>query len=218
MIARRNLLAAPLALCAPRSAGAATPPALPIPASRKIAFRILRNGTEVGLHTLRFAEADGSLAVSIEIDIAVKLGPFTVYHYSHRGIERWRDGRFVGMTSKTDDDGSDEYLKAAIQPEGMVVEGSQTQRYVAPPGVLPTTYWNRAMVQDQLINSQDGRLFEVTVADLGRETLAQPSGEMQAQHFQLTGDLPIDLWYDAQGHWVALEFAKRGSRISYQKL
>lgn len=216
MIARRTLLAAPMAMCLAAPSWAATN--LPVPPSRRLTFRILRNGHDVGLHELRFAEADGALTITIEIDIQVKLGPITVYRYKHRGLEHWASGRFVGMTSKTDDDGSDEYLKAAIQPEGMVVEGSKTDRYVAPPGVLPTTYWNRAMVQDQIINSQDGRLFNVTVQSLGRETVQAPQGRITADHFQLRGDLPIDLWYDAQGQWSYLEFSKRGSTIAYQKL
>jgi hypothetical protein len=156
--------------------------------------------------------------VAIEIDILVKLGPVPVYRYRHRGTEKWREGQFVGMTSKTFDDGTDEFFHAERSGEGMVVEGSKTARYIAPDGVLPTTYWNHAILQNHVINSQDGRLFTVAVTKLGIEKVPVAAGQIEAQRFQLRGDLPLDLWYDDAQQWAYLEFTKRSSRITYEKL
>jgi hypothetical protein len=215
MISRRTLILTPLLvpICA-RAAKAA----LPIPPRRELAFRIRRNGEAVGMHVLRFTGDEVALDIAIEIDIAVSLGPITVYRYHHRGTESWRDGRFFGMQSKTDDDGTDAYFDAARTAEGMVVNGSKTARYIAPEGVLPTTYWNRAILQNHVINSQDGRLFDVSVTSVGTEQVLGATGKIDAAHFQLRGDLPIDLWYDSNGHWAYLEFTKRSSRITYEKL
>ncbi len=219
MISRRNLIQAaafsPIGLAALPSQAQA---ALPIPDSRDIAFRILRNGDDVGRHVLRFTGDDTALSVAIEIDIQVVLGPITVFRYKHRGTETWQDGRFQGMSSQTDDDGTACFFRAARTAEGMVVEGSKTARYIAPDGVLPTTYWNRAVLQDRVINSQDGRLFNVSVLPLGAEAVQVAAGKVAADHYQMRGDLSLDLWYDAHSQWAHLEFSKRSSHIIYEKL
>ncbi len=215
MISRRSLILTPLLV--PMGVHLAQA-ALPIPARRALAFRIRRNGDVVGQHALRFSGDERALEVAIEIDIVVKLGPIAVYRYHHRGTETWRDGRFAGMQSKTDDDGSDAFFDAQRTAEGMQVKGSKTEPYIAPDGVLPTTYWNRAILQSHVINSQDGRLLDVSVTALGAEQVPVASGRVEAAHFQLRGDLPIDLWYDADNQWAYLEFTKRSSRITYEKL
>lgn len=216
MIARRGLVAASLAAVLPHPARAA----LPVPPGDRIGFRMRRNGDVIGSHNLVFAREGDDLIVSIAIDIVVKMIGIPLYRYTHRATERWQGDRFIGIESRTDRDGSPRTMKAAREEDGLIhVTGTRTQPYVAPEGVLPTTYWNKAMLQPQLINSEDGRLLNVTFTRGGIEPVPTAAGQtIPARHYHCSGELRLDLWYDAAGQWAHLEFTKDDSTITYEKL
>jgi hypothetical protein len=218
MIYRRDVMTAAIAVPFTLAAGAANA-ALPVPPGGRIGFRMLRNGDVIGSHTLTFTSQGDTLAVAVEIDILVKFVGIPVYRYSHRATERWAGGQFAGIESRTDRDGSPRQMRAIRAPEGVVVEGTKAGRYIAPPVALPTTYWNRAMLNPQLINSEDGQLMGVTVVPGAMEQVPLASGgTIAARHYRMGGELQLEIWYDAAGQWAHLEFTKDGSTIIYEKL
>jgi hypothetical protein len=154
----------------------------------------------------------------VGIDILVKFGPVPVYRYSHRATETWRGGLFTGIESTTNRDGTPHRMRAETTASGLVVEGSGTPRYQAPANIFATTYWNKAMLQRKIINSEDGRLFDVTAMPLAEEIVPAATGTLRARRYKLAGDLPLDLWYDAAGQWAHLVFTKDGSTVIYEKL
>jgi hypothetical protein len=215
MIPRRSLLATATLAAVSRPALAA----LPVPPSGKIGFRILRKGDVVGTHQLTFTTNGDALAVAVEIDFVVKLGPIPVFRYSHRATESWQGGQFVALESKTNHDGDPQFVHARREAAGVVVEGSKTQRYTAPPEALPTTYWNKAMLAAHVINSEDGRLFAVKPAALAEESVPLASGAtIRARHYTLSGELDLDLWYDAADQWAHLVFSSQNNTFVYEKL
>jgi hypothetical protein len=221
ILSRRSCVATGVAAlsCLPVSTPAiAAPPKLPVPDSGRLAFRLVRNGDVIGSHTLDFATVGDTLSVSVGIDILVKLGPVPVYRYAHRATETWRAGIFTGIESTTNRDGTPHHMRAETTANGLTVEGSGTLRYQAPANILATTYWNKAMLQPKIINSEDGRLFDVTSTALAEETVAAASGTLRARHYKLDGDLPLDLWYDDTAQWAHLVFTKDGSTVTYEKL
>lgn len=198
--------------------------ALPVPRGDSIAFRMLRNGDVIGQHALTFTHSADSLMVAVEIDILVKLGPIPVYRYKHRATETWHHNQLVSLKSDTNHDGSPQFVRAQRDTAGLIVDGSMTQRYTAQDGVLATTYWNKAMLgpaagPNRVINSEDGRLFNIDVANLAEGPVKLANGGVQmARHYRTTGALSLDLWYDDSGQWAHLEFTKDGSTIVYEKL
>ena len=215
MMSRRACVAAPLAAMV---AGPAAAAPLPVPQSGRIAFRMLRKGDVIGSHVLDFTQTPDTLVVAVAIDILVKLGPVPVYRYKHRATETWRRGVFTGIESVTDRDGTPHRMRAELTASGLVVEGSQAPRYTAPANTYPTTYWNKVMLQPRVINSEDGRLFEVVPMALADEVVPTATGTLRARHYRLDGDLPLDLWYDAAEQWAHLVFTKDGSTVTYEKL
>lgn len=215
MISRRACVAAPLAAMVAKPAMAAI---LPVPASGRIAFRMLRKGDVIGSHVLDFTQTPDTLVVTVAIDILVKLGPVPVYRYKHRATETWRRGVFSAIESVTDRDGTGHRMQAELTPSGLVVEGSQTPRYTAPANTYATTYWNKAMLQRNVINSEDGRLFDVIPITLDEEVVPVATGTLRARHYKLDGDLLLDLWYDSAEQWAHLVFTKDGSTVTYEKL
>ena len=127
MIARRALLVAAGSL--PQAAHAS---GLPVPAARRLGFRVVRNGSTIGQHVLNF-EADGPrLVVRVEVDLAVGFGPITLYRYRHRATETWQDGRVVAFQAETNDDGSVRTVAMRAQGDALAKKLSSNPTRLAP--------------------------------------------------------------------------------------
>lgn len=184
----------------------------------KLQFDVELDGRSIGEHVFAFHQLpDNSIEVDISIDLAVTFGPFTMFEYRHRNKSQWRAGRLVQMQSETNDDGNRFRLSAVAGPEGLAVDADPAFSYTAPPETLPTTYWMSSTVnQKRLINSQNGRLLDIEVSELGRETVPGPMGPISATHYRLDGDLKIELWYDDTDTLVQIAFEARGGAVTYR--
>lgn len=211
-IARRRLLLSVPALLVARPTYA-----LPVPASKALRFDIVRNGSVIGTHSLLFEPVDDALTVRIAADISIGLGPITLFRYRHRAVEHWQRGEITALDAETNDDGTVERTTVRRSGRILVVDGTKSGRYEAPPGTLPATHWNRQMLEGPMINTQDGRLMRPTVTRLGPRRLDGPRPIM-ADEITLRGDADFDTWYDSNPTWVGLRFTARdGSVIRYQR-
>lgn len=179
-------------------------------------FRVLRNDSQIGTHVLTFTTTAGALTVTVATDIRVGLGPMTFYRYTHRAVERWRDGTFVALDAETNDDGT--IGRTAVRREGamLIAEGREAPRYQAPAEAIPMTHWNRRMLERPLISAQSGRLLRPVVTHVGTARVMTAGGEIAADQFSLRGDPDLDTWYDPSGSWLGLRLTARdGSTIRY---
>ena len=141
-------------------ARAAVPPFIPL------AFRVRRNGSIIGSHTVNFVEAGARLTVNTTLNISVRFAGLVLYHYALHATEDWRDGVLQAVRAETDDDGSKLFLRATRQDGRLAVEGSAA-RYLAPVGAIPASHWNQAELLAPMINLQDGELLDFTVTRRG---------------------------------------------------
>jgi hypothetical protein len=231
MIGRRGLFAG--GLCAGglyasglRAAGAsALAPGsaqanLPVPEGDELTFRVVRGTWAIGTHALRFVRRADLLEVRIAVDLRVGLGPLTLYRYTGRATELWRDGQFESYDGTTDDGGTHYVARATRDARGLWVEGTNTPRYLAPSNALPATHWNKAELNGPWINPQDGRLDRPAVARVGEDQVSVGNGQpVSATQYAMSGDVQMDLWYDSTPSWVALHFkARDGSLIHYERV
>ncbi|QQS12272.1 MAG: hypothetical protein IPK81_22700 [Rhodospirillales bacterium] len=152
---------------------AAAPSWAVVPPSRRIAFDVVRRGSRIGAHTIDFRDEAGALVVDIALDIVVRAGPIAVFRYRHRATERWRDGAFLSLVSRTDDDGTAAFANVERRADGLLaVEGSKSGRVTAPAAALPATHWNYRQLSAPMINPQHGEVLTPAVLDRGEETLA----------------------------------------------
>lgn len=202
-------LAAPVSLPEARASNidAATPESL--------SFEVLRDGSQIGRHRISFQEVGDELHVDIAIDLEVNLAFITLFRYEHRNKEVWRDGRLISLESRTNDDGKEYSVSARATDEGLLVEGSSGS-FLAPGDILPTSYWNKATVdQDVLLDTQRGGLLEVSAKAKGQDDIWADEKRLQAKRFDLDGDLDADLWYAPDGEWMKIAFTVRGAAIDY---
>jgi hypothetical protein len=204
------VLGAGLFLGLVQTAGAA------VPASGELHFTVMREGDEIGTHEIEFEQKSGALEVEIETDVAVKVLGIALYRFEHEGHEVWRDGQLVQLNSKTNDDGKAHHLAVRLEDGKLVVEGDGRQG-PEEPGVIPASLWNEELVkQSALLNTLDGSHMPVTVTRVGAEIVEAGGRNVSATHYSVTGQLNRELWYDANGVLVQVQFAgSDGSQISY---
>lgn len=199
MIDRRLLLAGGLAAL-PGLARAAAP------ASRRLAFTVLRNGTRIGEHLMSFAGDPASPTVTTEVRMTVKLGPVPVFRYRHHAVERWSGGRFVGLETTTDSNGKAERVSARRTEGGVVIETARG-RISGPAGARPFTHWNPEVFLGPLFNPQEGKLLKVTARKVG------------PRQWAVRGEAEIDDFYDEAGVWSALKGRLQdGSMLEYRRV
>ena len=180
-----------------------------------IRFDVLRGSDSIGTHSVGFRRDGDDLIVDIDIALEVRFAFVTVYRYRHTNRETWRDGRLTGIDARTDDDGDRFFVRAVSADGGLRIE-SNDGTSMAPAETLSTSYWNaRTVRQSRLIDTQYGRLAAVTSTPAGARSVMTAAGPVQAECWRVSGDLDLEVCYDAQGAWVGLDFEARGSRITY---
>ncbi len=215
-IGRRGLAAACATVALARRARAD----LALPPGGAIAFRILRDGVEVGTHRIDFGRHGDTTIAHVAIDIAVSYAWITVYRFAHRATETWHGAHFAGIESRTDDNGTAAWMRTATDPAGdLLVLGSGTEPYVAPPGALASTYWNPAiLLAAPVISSQDGRLSEQRVLTGDLEAVPCLGGTLQARRHEMRGERDLEIWYDLDDQWAHMRFQRGGSLITYLRV
>jgi hypothetical protein len=105
-------------------------------------------------------------------------------------------------------------------PSGLWTSGTKVPRYLAPAGALPASHWNMAELDGPWINLEDGKLFHPKVIAEGVELVPLADGStVSARHFVMSGEVNMELWYDAARRWTALSFAAGdGSIIRYERI
>jgi Family of unknown function (DUF6134) len=218
MIDRRELLVGAGVMAAlPVPAWAASGAALPIPPGDRLGFDIIRKGSRLGAHVLTFERSGNDLVVRVTMELVVKAAFITLYRYTHSAVERWSGDQVVALDTKTDDSGTKYVVSARRTPAGLVIEATGKPKFVAPADASPATHWNRRQLDGPWINTQDGKIFRPKVTPAGAEAIpTAKAGPVKANRYALTGDVAMDLWYDARPSWAGLSFTgKDGSVIKY---
>jgi hypothetical protein len=194
--------------------------ALPVPPADVLAFRMIRHGSEIGRHTLNFERSGDTLNVHIAVDAAITLLMIPVARYTHRATETWQGDTLVRLVGKTNKNGEPGWVDAQRTGEGLVVTGSKTRRYVAPPEAIGVSYWNKRMLNGPMISLENGELLQPKIA--ARRTDAVPlasGGTIAAEHYNISGPFAADVWYDQTNTWASLALdISDGSEVRYERL
>jgi hypothetical protein len=196
------------------------PAALPVPTGDALAFRLMRRGSEIGRHTLAFEPKGDAMLVRVTVEARVSLLSIPIVHYTHRVEETWQNGMLTGVTGDTDKNGRLEWVRAHRTEEGLVVQGSKTQQYIAPEPAYGTSYWDKHMLDGPMISMEDGVLLRPRITPLAPENIPLASGAtIAASRYNLSGSFNVDVWYDRTDTWASLAFtAADGSEIHYERL
>jgi hypothetical protein len=198
MLRREFLAGATAAACLCTPALAAT--------SASRAFRILRDGDDIGPHTLDAVLTGNGFEIAIDIEIAVKVLGITAYRYTLTNREVWKGGQIVSVKSVVNDDGTEDNANVSRKGDKLVVSGSRYNGD-APLDAATTSYFTpKVLNRKPWISTQSGKLLPVKTG--------QVSG--RKGWWQITGGLETTLGYDARGEWTGCEFDAGGEKAVYE--
>ncbi len=215
MISRRAMLLTGATIAARQAAGA-----LPVPPDNTLVFRLIRHGSDIGRHTLTFERQGDTLTVHIVVDAQITVLSVPIARYTHRAVETWQGEALVGLTGQTNKNGRQEWVDARRTSEGLVVLGSKTARYIAPPQAIGISYWNKRMLNGPMISMDDGVLVHPRVAEVRAESIPVASGDsIPAEHYNISGAFNADVWYDRTDTWASLALdISDGSEVRYERM
>lgn len=167
-------------------------------------FRVLRDGKDIGTHTLSATLGNQGFEIEIRIDLAVKFLGFTAYTYNLINREIWRDGRIVSVNSRVNDDGTDEFCRVTNDGEALQVSGSRFTGTL-PLDAVTTSYYHSAFLDRRpWISTQSGAELAIDVAPAG------------GGKYAVTGELETTLVYDNRGEWMGSIFDAGGETATYE--
>ena len=210
---RTTALLAVLALLASTvSAASAEDLAWPGKPGRYI-FDVTRNGTSIGKQVVEIKQQGDSVIATTESTIAVKLLGIVVYRLHQVLIETFQGGKMVAISGETVD--SNGKRVAELTRDGDHWSGHYNKAKRAfDCDCSGTTMWHVLGMKADMIETSQGQLRHVTIADRGMETLDLPEGKIAAHHFTVGGNIQRDVWYDPNGNLVsASQLGRDGSKI-----
>ena len=182
-------------------------------------FSVLYKGHKIGTHAVIYSSQSGEMLVDTEIHLVVKVAFFTVFAFSHRSEETWRNGQLMSLASETVEHGKALHVEGAATPDGFRVVSGGDDPFIAPAATLTSnSLWTPAVLdQETLVDAQHGGIIGVSARKLAEEDIAIGDRRVRATRYTfITPYLAGSIWYDAQDLWVHGEFERDGARIQYR--
>ena len=178
-------------------------------------FKVIREGDQIGTHSITARHEGGDLVLDIAVDIKVKVAFITAYRYEQTRREVWRDGRLVAFESDTNDDGKKAKTSGKLEGDMLVVTGPDGTQKVRPD-IIPNSWWNPDLAkQSELLSTFDSKVLKVKVEDAGEETVETAAGPVKAHRYVLSGDAEREVWYDAEGRFVHMRTGRGGTPVDW---
>ncbi len=182
-----------------------------------IAFDIYRNGDLIGEQTVDFKKAEDGLAVNIDFHLKIKALYITFYKMTYTSKSLWKGDQLVALSTRTDRNGKITTVTADSEKGELVVKGPEGTAS-APLGIYPTNHWNAGVIASkQIVNTINGHINDVQLVSKGVEQVQTERGSVAATHYKYEGEIKNDVWYDAQGRWLHMQFlGDDGSLIEFR--
>jgi hypothetical protein len=196
---------------------AAVPCAPAAEPARSWHFSVFLDQDPIGYHNFTLTPQADARELHSDTHFSVRFLSFSAYHYDHHATEIWHGDCLDRLDSKSDDDGKVLAVHALNDGQQLEVE-APSGHYSVPGCVMTFAYWNPVMLQQtRLINPETGEPVPVSITPNGETDLKVHDATVHAQRYHLHGpEMEIDLWYSAQGDWLALEsLTRKGRRVRY---
>jgi len=218
---RRALLLAGLGaavnLALPRVAFAAPAAAFPAAADNR-RFSVMYKGDRIGAHSVMSASAGGETRIDTEIDLLVKIASFTMFEFSHRSAEIWRDGRLISLRSDTLEDGESLHVEGGETQHGFRVVSDGGPFIAAAATLTSNGLWTPTVLeQATVVDAQHGGIIGISAHKFVDESIMIGGRPVHTTRYTfITPYLAGSIWYDQDDLWVRGEFEFEGSIIHYR--
>jgi hypothetical protein len=167
-------------------------------------YSILRDGAPVGQQRMEFVDDGEKLRVISHTELEVTLLGMSIYGYNSQVEEVRAGGKIMSLVAETDDDGKDKKVNLSLQGDRLKGNYNNDTPRDIDPALSTSLFWQLPSPGDaQIIDFERGKVRDVTVKEIGPETLTLPVGKVETRHFRISGEMKRDLWYDANGVLIA---------------
>ena len=180
---------------------------------REWRFRVYLDDKEIGYHNFRLTSEADRVRLETEADMRVRFLFLTAYRYEHVNEEIWSGDCLEQIEARTDDNGKVLTVRGERDAARFLVTAGEEP--VPMDGCVKSfAYWNPDILDEEaLLNSQTGKLLEVDVQQVSRESVDVRGEQIPATRFRLLGEkIKIDLWYSDSREWLGLESTIKGGR------
>lgn len=183
----------------------------------RLQFKVQRNGDTIGTQTTNFRINGNIVEASTETRLRVRFLFVTAYSLTFESQSTWCTGALQSFSAHMNDNGKTRDVSATYKGGFYDVSGRGGELTVEAP-LTVNEYWNQDTLKGgQILNGLNGRIANISVYDMGDDTVEVEGGTVSARHYRMRGDLDTDVWYDKDGRWVRMSFVtkKDKSRIDY---
>lgn len=169
-------------------------------------FEVLLNEKPIGIHTFDIHQNNELTIVSTKAQFDVKLLFLNVYSYQHTNSETWKNSCLSQLNAFTNDNGNEYSVNAKkLENKTSITSGSESKDHLGC--VRSFAYWDPSLLKtNELLNPQTGKIEPASLNLLGLEKISIQNRDIEARRYQLkTDDEKIDLWYDHNNEWIALQ-------------
>ena len=189
--------------------------------AQKWEFQVFLEDSPIGHHHFALRESGAERELKTDARFDVKILFINAYRYVHDASERWRGACLTELTARTDANGERTQVIANQQDGRVTIDatGNKGKKETAEGCIMTFAYWNPdILTQKRLLNTQTGKLENVTITTVGDETVTVRGAPVAAKRYRISGPKhPIDLWYGADRQWLALQSTVDGGRrLRYQ--
>ena len=184
-----------------------------------IHLNVYRKGSLIGTHVIRFSQAGGTLKVTSQIDLRVKIAFITVFSYQQTANDDWENGVLVRTRIQTNDDGNETLVQAEARDGQLAVQGPSGSATTPLGAMTDISFWNQAITKGSaLVDSQTAELIKFQVEDGAKERIMVRGQSVEAQRFTMTGTKGRSgsVWYDDAGSLVKAIVTTRGETLAYE--
>lgn len=176
-------------------------------------FSVYLDERDIGTHRFEVLPQPDHIKLVSEAEFQVSILFFNAYRYQHRSEERWRDGCLQSVDAQTNDDGEHFQVVGKADEDGFVLGQPKDP---LSDCVMTFAYWNpNFLKQQRLLNVQTGDYVGVAVSPIEGDGLAFDGGA-NLHGYRIRshdGEMLIDVWYDGDGDWVALDAAVEDGKV-----
>jgi len=152
----------------------------------------------VGRQEISFERESGRFVVHVTTEIRFAAPGGGDVSYSHESREVWDTGWLHALTSTTRVDGRVRTVRARRSDGTLMIDGSDVRSFQMSSYVVPSSLWHRdSRLADAFLDVESGSVVLVRPRYVGKETLQQGGGVVEAHRYSIRGELNRESWYDA---------------------
>jgi YD repeat-containing protein len=179
-------------------------------------FNVSVDGKPSGQYKMTFAKDGGTITITCDAHVKVKVLGVTAYHYDFYGVEEWKDGRLQSLRSRSDDDGKKFDVTAAAGEKGLTVKINGREKTVRGDVYLTTACClpdaKRRDGDLPLMEPDNGEEINGKIRQVSSSPMTVAGRSINVTRYRLTSGTVHDVWYDSADRMVRQEWTEDGHK------